>query len=96
MNFLGEFKYSLNFLKTRLISVFKKLNYLVILDAIILTFCTILLLNLDILNITFNSFLLNLLVSNNVLLLGLFFLLSVSNLLINKLYYKSNKFTNEN
>lgn len=96
MNFLGEFKYSLNFLKTRLINVFKKLNYLVILDAIILTFCTILLLNLDILNITFNSFLLNLLVSNNVLLLSLFFLLSVSNLLINKLYYKSNKFTNEN
>ncbi len=96
MNFLGEFKYSLNFLKTKLINVFKKLNYLVILDVIILTFCAVLLLNLDVLNIIFNSFLLNLLVSNNVLLLVLFFLVSISNLLINKLYYKSNKFNNEN
>lgn len=96
MNFLGEFKYSLNFLKTKLINVFKKLNYLVILDVIILTFCAVLLLNLDVLNIIFNFFLLNLLVSNNVLLLVLFFLVSISNLLINKLYYKSNKFNNEN
>lgn len=96
MNFLGEFKYSLNFLKTKLINVFKKLNYLVILDAIIFTFCTILLLNFDVLNIIFNSFLLNFLISNNIVVLSLFFLFSISNLLINRLYYTSNKFNSEN
>lgn len=96
MNFLGEFKGNLNFFKTKLLNVFKKLNYLIIIDVLILIFCVLLLLNCNCLNTFFNFFVLNVLLTNNSLLFILLFILSINNLLINKIYYKSNNFNSKN
>lgn len=96
MNFLGEFKSNFNFLKAKFFNTLKKLNYLVILDICILLFCVLLLSGINILDIFLNIFILNVLFVNNFLLYALLFLLSVSNLILNRLYYKSNTFNREN
>lgn len=96
MNFLGEFKSNFNFLKVKFFNTLKKLNYLVILDICILLFCVLLLSGINILDIFLNISILNVLFANNFLLYVLLFLLSVSNLILNRLYYKSNTFNREN
>ena len=92
VNFLGGFKNNLLFFKTRFANVFKKLNYFVILDFLVLVLTFILIYNLtifslflDLLNPIF-SYLISF--DNGILLI--YFIFSVRNLIINKIYYKTN------
>lgn len=96
MNFVGEFKSNFNFLKAKILNALKKLNYLIILDSCILTFCSFLLLGFNIIDTFLNASILNLLLSNNFIFYVLLFSLSISNLILNKIYYKSNTFNTEN
>ena len=91
-NFFNEFKANISFFKNKLLYVFKNLNYLVVFDLFCLFFIIEILFKLNILTFIMNfifvfiNFLLSI---NYTLILCLFILISVRNLILNKINGKS-------
>lgn len=91
-NFFNEFKANISFFKNKLLYVFKNLNYLVVFDLFCLFFIIEILFKLNILTFIMNfifvfiNFLLSI---NYTLVLCLFILISVRNLILNKINGKS-------